>query len=216
MINRIVNLLKNFFKSSIKPKVEKPLLQPKCVDRTAPKAKDSEDASLCENFLKLLKNYNKDELPKGMILYHGTIELGTQTCVKSSLLAGTRKWFSEDKIYAANYAFANAGDNLGRRYLWKCRLKSNLAGIEGSQLKLSQKSPWKGEFPWKFPNHYHLYARKILGEKASYGFFNEYVNGIYQEVLVTEHNNVIEVIEVIELPDTKEKAIAFVSAKTDI
>lgn len=147
--------------------------------------------------LNKIEKFKKQTLPKDLIIYHGCREFSSQTDYINKSLTGTRKWFSQDYDYACFYTRQDP-PSCGKKLIWKCRLKLELLCLEGSQNSLKDSTPWKeSEFPDKFPNEYHHYAKKIINSDQTIGLLDHYVNNAYREILIPNHNEVIDILEVI-------------------
>ena len=169
----------------------------------------NQDDSLAPELLSELRKFKRITLKKGLILYHGSREYSYFTEYKNRSLTGTRKWFSEDKYNAINYAFCDRHRDLGKRLLWKIKLTEDIICLHGRQVKLMPFSPWNVEFPFKFPDNFSIYANEILGVQVSHALVDHFNNGIFLEILLTNHMNSIEVLDVTQLPNNKDKAIKF-------
>ncbi|KJG66161.1 hypothetical protein [Photobacterium kishitanii] len=171
-----------------------------------------QDEFLSPTLLNQFKQFEVVTLKKGTILYHGSREksIFTEFNVNSRSLNGSRKWTTEDKIYAINYAFCDRHTNLGKPLLWKLKLTEDIKCLHGSQFKLIPFSPWSEDaFPSKLPDNYSKYAEELLGEQKSQILLDHFEENMYTEILIANHTNVIEIIDVFELPDNKDKAINF-------
>ena len=78
-------------------------------------------------------------------------------------------------------------------------------------------SPWI-YFPDEFPNHFADYAHTILQSSGPVAHINPQDGDAGMEVLVANHSDVVEVIDVIEIDDdkTKAKADAYERAKRSL
>lgn len=167
------------------------------------------DESLSPALLNRLRSFEVVTLKRGTVLYHGSREKSYFTELDSRSLSGSRKWVSEDKVYAVDYAFCDLHSDLGKPLLWKLELTEDIKCLHGSQFKLMPFSPWGGSFPFKFPDNFSKYAEELIGKQKSQVLLDHFENDMFTEVLVTNHTNVLKVLDVFELPDDKSKAISF-------
>ncbi|MGR3047248.1 hypothetical protein ABMY01_23325 [Vibrio vulnificus] len=169
----------------------------------------AQDELLSSPLLSRLRNFDVVILKKGTVLYHGSREKSYFTELDSRSLTGSRKWVTEDKVYAVNYAFCDLHSDLGKPLLWKLELTEDVKCLHGSQFKLMPFSPWGSSFPFKFPDNFSKYADELLGNQKSQVLLDHFENDMFTEVLVTNHTNVLKVLDVCELPDDKAVAISF-------
>ncbi len=169
-----------------------------------------QDELLSSKLLSRLESFEVVILKKGTVLYHGSREKSYFTEFDNRKLTGSRKWVTEDKAYAIDYAFCDIHTDLGKPLLWKLELTEDIKCLHGSQFKLIPFSPWGSGFPSKFPNNFSKYAEELLGEQKSHVLLDHFENNMFSEVLVTDHTNVLKVLDVFELPDDKSKAKSLV------
>lgn len=165
--------------------------------------------------LDALKECETKELPKGTLIYHGSRAHDQHTNFLEKELTGTRKWFSEDACYVAGYAFFDmTTEEFGSRLLWICRLNKPITGLLGNQCSFQTSSPWSiQDFPRKFPDNFGIYAKEAQRiTDSSIALLNFYDKKESSEILIWGHTSVVEVIEVIVLPETKDDALEFVRA----
>lgn len=158
-----------------------------------------------------IKKFENVILPAERIIYHGSREFSPETDYAGRALLGTRKWFSDDQAYAVNYAFCDRHIDLGRPLLWKCKIKTDVTCLKGSQFSLVNYSPWGAAFPYKFPDDFYKYARSIQGEQKSFVLLDHLKNDLFREILIAFQDHVIEILDVFILPDDKPTAIKYAS-----
>ena len=158
-----------------------------------------------------IKKFENVTLPAERIIYHGSREFSPETDYAGRALLGTRKWFSDDQAYAVNYAFCDRHTELGRPLLWKCKIKTDVTCLKGSQFGLVNYSPWGAAFPHKFPNNFYKYARNIQGEQKSFVLLDHLENDLFGEILIAFQDHVIEILDVFILPEDKPTAIKHAS-----
>lgn len=154
-----------------------------------------------------MKSFPGKQMPKGRILYHGSRELSPHTNFAGKQLLGTRKWFSENPVYASNYAFYDSGP-LGAHLIWVCRLADDLDGIQGSQSSLAPHSPWGNSFPWNFPDSFGQYIGASHGIVNAAALFDHQNDGLFEEILIANHSSAIDIIDVEILPNSTQAAAA--------
>lgn len=194
------NFLAKFFKTNTNLDKSEVKLEAQVHEKVEPAEK------VHDPLLKKLKKFKKHTLNSGAIIFHGSREFSLHTDYENRSLSGSRKWLSEDIEYAVNYAFYFATPQQGRPLLWMCKIKSDLECLKGSQDSLTHFSPWAGEFAYKFPNNFSKYATEIQGEKESYGLVDLLKNGKFKEILISPHKEILEVVDVLVLPNDKAKA----------
>lgn len=167
-------------------------------------------APLHQPLINALMAYPRKTLPAETIIYHGSREFSPHTDYANKQITGSRKWFSEHSDYACNYAFYDDSENknnLGLRLLWVCRLTKDLDSVEGNQFPLAGVSPWRpSQFPSEFPNNFGVYAKASHGLSTPVGFLDHLQNNRFMEVLIADHNQIIEVIDVALLPEDVNQA----------
>lgn len=167
-------------------------------------------APLYQPLINAMQVFPKRTLPAGTIIYHGSREFSPQTDYANKKITGSRKWFSEHSDYACNYAFNDDIENkknLGLRLLWVCRLTKDLDCVVGNQYPLANVSPWKlSQFPSEFPDNFSLYAYASHGLSSPVGLLDHLQNNLFMEVLIADHNQIIEVIDVALLPNDGNQA----------
>lgn len=159
--------------------------------------------------LSALKSFKRSEMKKDTIFFHGSREHSQDVNLIEKSLLGTRKWFSEDAKYAVSYAFYG-NELLGRPLLWKCKLKENIPSLIGKQFSLQNVSPWSlGLFANQFANSFADYGNLIFQSEGAVALLDHFTENRYEEILIGNHILVVEVLEVIVLPDKKELAEKF-------
>ena len=93
--------------------------------------------------------------------------------------------------------------------LWVCRIRQDIPALIGSQKSLLKAAPWPCyEFPWRLPNEFESYAQKILNEVGSVALLDHRDAAHFNEILITSPEHVIDVVEIIKLPQGPEEARA--------
>lgn len=164
-------------------------------------------SQLHQPLLTALKLYPSTFLTVGTILFHGSREHSPETDYSGRSLTGTRKWFSQDAAYAVGYAFYGSNKpELGQRLLWKCRVIAPIPSLIGSQFALFKQSGQDSSFPWKFPSLFGAYANEIFQNSGPSALLDHPRDEIYKEILIASHRKVVEIIEVIVLPEDRDTA----------
>lgn len=162
--------------------------------------------------IQALTAFTRVSLLPSQTLFHGCGRHAPHTDFASRLLLGTRKWFSSDPVYASDYAGAYSHCHEGG-LLWICRLACAIPSLLGSQNSLAGVAPWPpNEFPWMLPNSFEAYAGAVLKCQGSVALLDHPYPPGFREILITSPANVIEVLDVIELPSDREKARSMASS----
>lgn len=168
-------------------------------------------AQLHQPLLNAMRRFPSRTLPKGTTLFHGSLSTGSFADVEQKLLRGTRKWLSQDVLYAAGYGFTHAWDGrAGHKLLWICETSRDIPGLVGRQSSLVPFSPWDSSFPWMFPDHFKDYADEILGGQGPKCLLDHESADGYGEILLMPPEAGLSIIDVVQLPESKEESDALV------
>jgi hypothetical protein len=155
--------------------------------------------------LAALGGFKRTYLPANTLLFHGGRSGSPHADPETLKLAGSRKWFSEDAVYAVSYSYIDS-EKYGVPLLWVCRARLDISALHGSQFGLRHSHPCGSAFPEAFPNKFVDYAGALLGGKGPFALLDHKNGERFQEVLVTEPESSIQVVEVVTLPSKKELA----------
>lgn len=161
-----------------------------------------------------LRSARRIVLPAGHTLFHGCLDTDQDIDPVRQQLRGTRKWVSENPLYAAGYGFRFG--SRGKPLLWRCRLATEVVAIVASQSELHKCGPWlepSYTAPWMFPSGFQRHAHAALGSEVPVVFADHERDGRFQEILVPDPERLLASEEVHTLPSAKEAAKRFAESR---
>jgi hypothetical protein len=155
-----------------------------------------------------LGGFAQGQLRVGQIIFHGCSATAPHINVVGRCFLGTRKWFSSNAIYAADYGRSYGAAN-GDGLLWVCQVKAIIPALIGSQSSLMPSSPWANQFPWMFPDQFGRYANHVMNGNGPSALldFPEAIG--YGEILIAHPQLVLDVLHICSVPTAKAQSDRF-------